>query len=141
MHCSGCSRYPLATSTAQTKIRWPWPSFPISPLLCCFISSLADSGQGSDANIHLQHAISHFNAQVSPHNSITVEAVLASPPSQKALSKRLDSHIFQSLLFCSSPVNKARILSISAPQAGTWLSVVPSPGLDLHPDIQVNVRW
>ena len=125
MHSNGCSRYPLGASTAQTKIWWAWPSFPISPLLCCFISSLADSGLGSDANIHLQHAISHFNAQVSPHDSITVEAVFASLPSQKALSKSLDSHIVQSLLFSSSPVNKARMLSISAPQAGTWLSIVP----------------
>ena len=31
-----------------------------------FISSLASSGHGTDANIHLQHAITKFNAQVSP---------------------------------------------------------------------------
>ena len=87
-----------------------------------FISSLDASGQGSD----LQHAISHFNAQVFPHNSIS--------PSQKALSKRLDSNIFRFLLSSSSLVNKAQVLSFSAPQAGSWLSVVPALGLDLHLD-------
>ena len=76
----------------------------------------------------------HFNAQVSPHNSITVEAVLASPPPQKALSKRLDSHIFQSLLSSSSSVSKARILSFSAPPSRFLTLCCSFPGLDL-------VRW
>ena len=41
-------------------------------------------------------------------------------------------------------MNKARILSISAPHAGSWISVVPSTGLDLHLDnaeCQVALRW
>ena len=34
----------------------------------------------------------------------------------------------------SSLVNKARILSVSAPHAGSWISTIPSTGLDLHLD-------
>ena len=109
-----------------------------------FISSLASSGLCSPDDIHMLQAVTCYNTQVSSHDSITVEATLASSPLQKALSKRLDIHTFQSLLSSSSPVNKARILSISAPHAGSWISVVPSTGLDLHLDnaeCQVALRW
>ena len=109
-----------------------------------FISSLASSGLCSPDDIHMLQAVTRYNTQVSTQDSITVEATLASPPLQKALSKRLDIHTFQSLLSSSSPVNKARILSISAPHAGSWISVVPSTGLDLHLDnaeCQVALRW
>ena len=109
-----------------------------------FISSLASSELCSPDDIHMHQAVTRFNAQVSPQDSITVGTILASPPLQKALSKTLDDHIFQSLLSSSSPVNKARILSVSAPHAGSWISVVPSTGLDLHLDnaeCQVALRW
>ena len=42
-----------------------------------FISSLASSGYGSDANIHLQHAVTDINALVSQHDAIS--CVVASP--------------------------------------------------------------
>ena len=70
--------------------------------------------------------------------------VLACPPLQRALSKKLDNHVFQSLLSSSSQVNKARILSVSAPHAGSWISAIPSTGLDLHlgsAECQVALRW
>ena len=45
----------------------------------------------------------------------------------------------------SSPANKARLLSASAPHASSWLSVVPSVGQGLHLDpaeFQIAVmRW
>eukprot|EP00731_Ephydatia_muelleri_P010463 Em0005g1049a len=50
-----------------------------------------------------------------PQESTTAEAVLACPPLQRALSKKLDNHAFQSLLSSSSPT-------------------IPSTGLDLHLD-------
>ena len=56
----------------------------------------------------------------------------------------MDNHAFQSLLSSSSQVNKARILSVSAPHAGSWISATPSTGLDLHLDsaeCQVALRW
>lgn len=103
---------------------------------CCaaFISSLSFSGIGSTSNKHLVNAISRFNTLVSPSDVITVDAILSSPPSQQALSKKLDSHLFNSILMTSSPANKARLLSSSASYASSWLSVVPSIGLGLHLD-------
>ena len=70
-------------------------------LLCCFYPSMAFSGQGSPDDIHMLQAITHFNNQVPLHELIMVEAVLASPPLQKYLSKRLGSQFFQSLLSSS----------------------------------------
>ena len=101
-----------------------------------FISSLASSGHGTDA-------ITKCNAQVSPHDAIKIEVVIASPPSQRTLSKRLDT---QTLLASSSPADNTRILSISAPHAGSWISVVPSPDLNLHLDpaecqVAITCRW
>ena len=73
-----------------------------------------------------------------------MESVLSSPLSQHALCKKLDDHLFQSILMTSSPANKARLLSASAPDASSWLSVVPSLGLGLHLDpaeFQIAVMW
>ena len=109
-----------------------------------FIASLASSGFGSANNIHMLQAVTRFNTQVPPDESITAEEVLVNLPPQRALSKKLDMHVFQSLLSSSSPVNKARILSVSAPHAGSWISVIPSTGLDLHlnsAECQVALRW
>ena len=89
-----------------------------------FISSLSSSGFGSASNRHLLSAISKFNALVSPTEAITVESVLSSPLSQHALCKKLDDHLFQSILMTSSPANKARLLSASAPHATVEIMVV-----------------
>ena len=72
-----------------------------------FIASLASSGFGSADNIHILQAVTRFNTQVPPDESITAEEVLVNLPPQRALSKKLDMHAFQSLLSSSSPVNKA----------------------------------
>ena len=69
--------------------------------------------------------ISKFNALVPPSDVITVKSALSSPLSQRELSKKLDDHLFQSMLM-TSPANKARLLSVSTPHASSWLSVVPS---------------
>eukprot|EP00731_Ephydatia_muelleri_P014362 Em0008g82a len=109
-----------------------------------FISSLSSSGFGSASNCHLLSAISKFNALVFPTEAITVESVLSSPLSQHALCKKLDDHLFQSILMTSSPANKVRLLSASAPHASLWLSIVLSLGLGLHLDpaeFQIAVMW
>ena len=109
-----------------------------------FISSLAASDLGSPDNIHLQQAVSHFNTQVSPQDSLTVEAVLNTPPQQKVLSFKLDTHMFQALVSSASPANKARMMSVSAPHASSWVSAIPSVGLNMHLDseeCQVAIRW
>ena len=48
------------------------------------------------------------------------------------------------MLMTSSPANKARLLSASAPHARSWLSVIPSVRLGLHLDpaeFQAAVKW
>ena len=73
-----------------------------------------------------------------------MESVLFSPFSQHALCKKLDDHLLQSILMTSSPANKARLLSASAPHASSWLSVVPALGLGLPLDpaeFQIVVMW
>ena len=85
-----------------------------------------------------------FNTLVSTSDVITLEATLSSPPSQHALSRKLDSHLFHSIMMTSSPANKARLLSSSAAHASSWLSVVPSVGLGLHLDsseFHTAVKW
>eukprot|EP00731_Ephydatia_muelleri_P013482 Em0007g792a len=60
------------------------------------------------------------------------------------LSKKLEDHQFSLLLEASSPADKARLLSVSAPHAASWLLVTPSPGLDLHLDpneLQISIQW
>ena len=76
---------------------------------------------------------------------VTVESVLAFPSiPQRELSRRLDDQLFISLLNSSSVPNKARLLSVSAPHAGSWQSVVPSPSLGLHlepNECQMVFKW
>ena len=41
-------------------------------------------------------------------------------------------------------MNKARILSVSGPHAGAWISAIPSTGLALHlepVECQVALKW
>ena len=96
--------------------------------------SLQLSWFGNLDNVHLQQAVTRFNSQVSPQDAITIEAILDSPPPQSSLYKKVDGLAFPSLLSSSSQVNKARLLSVSAPFAGSWISTIPSPGLNLHLD-------
>ncbi|KAL5499697.1 hypothetical protein EMCRGX_G011154 [Ephydatia muelleri] len=70
------------------------------------VSLLRICGFGRASNRHLLSAISKFNALVSPTEAIAVESVLSSPLSQHALCKKLDDHLFQSILMTSSPANK-----------------------------------
>ena len=88
-----------------------------------FISLLSSSGLSKLHNLHLQQAVTAYNSKVVSHNSITVESVLASPIPQRELSSKIDEEQFKSLLEASSPANKARLLSISAPHSPSWLSV------------------
>ena len=86
----------------------------------------------------------HFNAHVSPQDSLTVDAVLNTCPQQKALSLKFDTHVFQTLVSSASLANKAHMLSVSAPHASSWVSAIPSVGLNmlLHTvECQVAIRW
>ena len=109
-----------------------------------YIASFCASGFGDAQNPHLSHAVDFFNTLVSPSEVISVEAITASPIHQRVLSKKLEDHQFSMLLETSSPADKARLLSESAPHAASWLLVTPSPGLDLHLDpneLQISIQW
>ena len=81
---------------------------------------------------------------VSNQDTILISSTVDSPIPQKALSFKIDPQQFRALLDSSSPANKARLLSVSAPHASSWLSVVPSVELGLHLDPHefcVGIRW
>mgnify|MGYP003460779833 FL=1 len=109
-----------------------------------YIASLCASGFGDAQNPHLSHTVDLFNKLVSPSEVISVDAITTSPVRQRVLSKKLEDHQFSLLLEASSPADKARLLSVSAPHAASWLLVTPSPGLDLHLDpneLQISIQW
>ena len=109
-----------------------------------YIASLCASGFGDAQNPHLSHTVDLFNKLVSPSEVISVDAITTSPVHQRVLSKKLEDHQFSLLLEASSPADKARLLSVSAPHAASWLLVTPSPGLDLHLDpneLQISIQW
>ena len=89
-------------------------------------------------------AVAVFNTQVSLSNTILVNSVQDSSIPQKVLSGMIQAQQFHISLESSSPANRARLLSVAAPHASSWLSVVPSPGLGLHlesNEYQLAIRW
>ena len=109
-----------------------------------YIASLCTSGFGSQSQHHLASATRMFNSFLPPSEAINLEALLLTSVTQKSLSSKLDDHLFKVLLDMSSIADKARLLSVSSPHAGSWLSVTPSEGLGLHLDpsqFQVAIKW
>ncbi|KAL5510481.1 hypothetical protein EMCRGX_G006034 [Ephydatia muelleri] len=109
-----------------------------------YIASVCSSGVVDSEDIHLPNAIDHFNSHVSPIEKLSVNSIISSPVSQKLLSSKVNDHCFQDLFYRSSPANKARLLSVSAPHATSWISVIPSTSQGLHLDpieFRVAVEW
>ena len=109
-----------------------------------YIASVCSSGVVDSEDIHLTNAIDHFNSHVSPIEKLSVNSIISSPVSQKLLSSKVNDLCFQDLFNQSSPANKARLLSVSAPHATSWLSVIPSTSQGLHLDpieFRVAVKW
>eukprot|EP00731_Ephydatia_muelleri_P010281 Em0005g867a len=107
-------------------------------------ASLSTSGCSNADNVHLQQAIIQFNDQVSTSDAITAEAVSSTPVTQRSLSKKLECHLFNSLLGASSMADRARLLSVSASHAASWMSVTPSLALGLHlkpNELHASIRW
>eukprot|EP00731_Ephydatia_muelleri_P019820 Em0012g645a len=72
------------------------------------------------------------------------ESLTNTPSSQKAYSGELEDELFRQILSKSSVPDRARLLSVSSPHASAWLSVVPSPGLNLHlepAEFQAAIQW
>ena len=110
-----------------------------------YIASICSAGFGSETNLRLCSAVADFNSAVPPDRALDIHSLIsASPVSQKDLSSTLDTCMFNVLLETSSIADKARLLSVSAPHASSWLSVLPSQGLGLHLDApvhQVAIKW
>ena len=109
-----------------------------------YIASLCTSGFGSQSQHHLASATHMFNSVVPPSEAINSEALLLTPVTQRSLSSKLDDHLFKVLLDMSSIADKAHLLSVSSPHAGSWVSVTASEGRGLHLDpsqFQVAIKW
>ena len=102
------------------------------------------SGLFSAPQQHLLQSIDDFNHCIPPSKAISFESLTNTPSSQKALSGELEDELFRQLLSKSSVPDRARLLSVSSPHASAWLSVVPSPGLNLHlepAEFQAAIQW
>ena len=105
---------------------------------------MSSQGLESISNQHLVQSIEEYNSRIPPTEAITIEAVFHAPCRQKDLSCKLEDSQFNELFANSSLPDRARLLSVSSPHAGAWLSVIPSPGLNLHLDpleFQTAIQW
>ena len=67
-----------------------------SKLSCvAFIAAFCSSGFAASEKSHLIQAVARFNGLVPPSNATTVTSLVASPPSQRSLSVKLDHFDFQ----------------------------------------------
>ncbi|KAL5484316.1 hypothetical protein EMCRGX_G020790 [Ephydatia muelleri] len=110
----------------------------------CYIASVCMSGLFSAPQQHLLQSIDDFNHCIPPSKAISFESLTNTPSSQKALSGELEDELFRQILSKSSVPDRARLLSVSSPHASAWLSVVPSPGLNLHlepAEFQAAIQW
>ena len=109
-----------------------------------FIASVCMSGLFSAPQQHLLQSIDDFNHCIPPSKAISFESLTNTPSSQKALSGELKDELFRQILSKSSVPDRARLLSVSSSHASAWLSVVPSPGLNLHlepAEFQAAIQW
>eukprot|EP00731_Ephydatia_muelleri_P024447 Em0016g718a len=109
-----------------------------------YIASVVASDCSSPQSKHLLHAIDLFNASVPTTDELTITSITTSNLTQKLLSAKLEDQQFTKLFANASLPDRARLLSISSPHSSAWLSVTPSPRLNLHLDpseFQVAIKW
>ncbi|KAL5509663.1 hypothetical protein EMCRGX_G005065 [Ephydatia muelleri] len=109
-----------------------------------YIASVVASDCSSPQSKHLLHAIDLFNASVPNTDELTITSITTSNLTQKLLSAKLENQQFTKLFANASLPDRARLLSISSPHSSAWLSVTPSPRLNLHLDpseFQVAIKW
>ena len=94
--------------------------------VAAYLASLSSSG------LHLSESIVLFNELVPAADSITEEILATSNLRQHTLSSKIDDQQFRQLFDLFSPAHRARLLSVSSRHAASWLTVIPSPGLNLH---------
>eukprot|EP00731_Ephydatia_muelleri_P031407 Em0022g921a len=144
MYRSGCFCCHLATGTTQLEkggLGLRSLSFH-SP--AAYIASFLSSGLSPSSDRYISSSLHLYNSLVDPQDSITHESVGDSPLSQKVLSSKIEDQQFNNLFHNASVADRARLLSISSPHASAWLSVTPSPRLNLHlepAEFQVALKW
>ena len=112
--------------------------------VAAYLASLSSSGFDKSFNLHLSDSIALFNELVLAADSITEELLATSNLRQHTLSSKIEDQQFQQLFDLSSPAHRARLLSVSSRHAASWLTVIPSPGLNLHlepNEFQVAIKW
>ena len=111
----------------------------------CFIASISQSGITLGANHHLEQSINDLNHIIGESEAVSVQDILEAPPRQRILSSKIEDQQLRMLFdLASSPAQRARLLSVSSPHASAWLSVMPTPQLNLHlepPEFQVALKW
>ena len=97
----------------------------------------------SQNTVHRVLLISNGPLQCTAAEVISIDELLNSPTTQKMLSTKIENKLFQ-LLFANCNPNRACLMSGSSNLAASWLSVIPSPGLNLHLDTaesQTALKW
>ena len=111
----------------------------------CFIASISQSGITLGANHHLEQSINDLKHIIGESEAVSVQDILEAPPRQRILSSKIEDQQLRMLFdLASSPAQRARLLSVSSPHASAWLSVMPTPQLNLHlepPEFQVALKW
>ena len=93
-----------------------------------YLVSAVSSGLSYEVCRYLHHFIDLYNNLVDPPDSLTPDSIdnSYSTLTQKFLSNKIEDCQFKKLFDNSTPIDKARLLSISSPHASAWLSVTPS---------------
>ena len=81
-----------------------------------YVTSLCGSGSVIPTP-HLENAITHYNTCVPLSDSLSISGLVSNTPTQKKLSDVIEEMLFNSFLNSWSLADKARLLSLSSPQA------------------------
>ena len=96
-----------------------------------YIVSIQSSGLSPSSGNYLSSSVDLYNSLVDPQDSLTLESVGNSHLSQKVLSSKIEDQQFGKLFHSATLTDRARLLSVSSPHTAAWLSVTPSPRLNL----------
>ena len=101
-----------------------------------YLASAVSSGLSYEVCRYLHHCVDLYNNLVDPPDSLTSDFFenSCSSTTQKFLSNKIEDCQFRKLCNNSTPIERARLLSISSPHASAWLSVTPS-------EFQVAIKW
>ena len=87
-----------------------------------YLASAVSSGLSYEVCRYLHHSIDLYNNLVDPPDSLTPDSIDngCSTLTQKFLSNKIEGCQFKKLFGNSTPIDRARLLSISSPHASAW---------------------